>query len=327
MRSTTLFLTTMALACLSLLFSCSKVSAPLAMKSVGIHEVGAYSATCCVEATPKDDNEIVKRGICWSRKTEPTICDSVVYNNNKIGSYECRIVGLRPNTKYHVRAFVMADDAVTYGKEATFTTRAPYRISILGDSYSTFEGHLTPDTNLSWYPYAPSDCNDVDAVEKTWWHRLIAEKMMRLEVNNSFSGATICNMDAGHATYSFLSRMDALGHPDVIVIFGATNDDWKEAQIGDYQYDKWTAEDLTAFRPAMAQLCDYLPKQHPSAYIYFVLNSELGAEITESVQVITAHYGIPCVNLHDIQKQWKHPSTLGMEAIANQVMDAMRELR
>ena len=58
-------------------------------------------------------------------------------------------------------------------------------------------------------------------------HKFIKENNYRLCVNNSFSGATICNTGYNQADYSdrsFITRMDKLGCPDIIFIFGATND-------------------------------------------------------------------------------------------------------
>ncbi len=60
-------------------------------------------------------------------------------------------------------------------------------ISILGDSYSTFEGYLQPDTNSIWYYVSPRQQTDVTSVKKqTWWHKFIKENNYRLCVNNSF---------------------------------------------------------------------------------------------------------------------------------------------
>ena len=42
--------------------------------------------------------------------------------------------------------------------------------SVLGDSYSTFEGYI-PEGNAWWYSSSPQGPNDVVKVEDTWWHR------------------------------------------------------------------------------------------------------------------------------------------------------------
>ena len=51
-------------------------------------------------------------------------------------------------------------------------------VSILGDSYSTFQGYLQPDTNYVWYNAGKHDNTDVTAVQQTWWHRLISSVSM-----------------------------------------------------------------------------------------------------------------------------------------------------
>ena len=160
------------------------------------------------------------------------------------------------------------------------------RISILGDSYSTFVGWVVPDTNLIWYYPTESQYhqkgNDVCAVEQTWWHQVIMRMGAKLERNNAYSGATICytgyrpKKDMPHADYSdraFITRSNWLGNPDVILVCGATNDSWCGAPIGDYIFGNWTDKQLYSFRPAMAKLLYDLKGNYPKARIVFILNS------------------------------------------------------
>lgn len=89
-------------------------------------------------------------------------------------------------------------------------------VSILGDSYSTFENYLQPDTNAVWYFQQPRKNNDVRSVDQTWWYKFIKESGYRLCVNNSFSGATICHTGYRKEDYSdrsFVTRMNNLGCP------------------------------------------------------------------------------------------------------------------
>lgn len=81
------------------------------------------------------------------------------------------------------------------------------------------------------------------SVRNTWWHQFIKENNYRLCVNNSFSGATICHTGYRSEDYSdrsFITRMKALGCPDIIFIFGATNDYWAKSPLGEYQYADWS---------------------------------------------------------------------------------------
>ena len=196
-------------------------------------------------------------------------------------------------------------------------------VTIFGDSYSTFEGYLMPENNLTWYflDRQVKD-NDVVAVEQTWWHQLLKKNGWRLCMNNSYSGSTISSSGYGKADYSdrsFVTRSTNLGNPDIIFIFGATNDSWVPSPIGDYKYSGWTQEDLKSFRPSLAKMLDFMTKRYLGVEMYFILNSELSDVINASVFTICDHYKVPVIVLHDIEKKAGHPSIAGMKAIAEQV--------
>ena len=201
-------------------------------------------------------------------------------------------------------------------------------VSILGDSYSTFQGYLQPDTNAVWYWDSPEAQNtDVHSVRETWWHQFIKKNGYRLCVNNSFSGSTICNSGykrdkpdyADYSDRSFVTRMKNLGCPDIIFVFGGTNDSWAGSPIGEYKYAGWMTEDLYAFRPAMAKMLSFMVDYYPNVEIYFLLNDGLKEEINESVKTVCAYYQIPCIELKEIDKINGHPSIKGMKQICEQI--------
>lgn len=203
---------------------------------------------------------------------------------------------------------------------------AQKKVSILGDSYSTYGGYVSPETNLCWYngtDRAPGKNNDVDSVEQTWWYQLIdADKNLILERNNSYSGATVCCTGYRKEDYSdraFISRVNNLGEPDIIIVLGGTNDSWAKSPVGEFKYSGWSKQDLMTFRPAFAYMLDRLKALYPDATILNVVNSELSDEVTSSQQAICDHYGVQCILLRDIDKQWGHPSIKGMKAIADQI--------
>ncbi|MBR6263418.1 MAG: hypothetical protein IKR05_09390 [Prevotella sp.] len=200
-------------------------------------------------------------------------------------------------------------------------------ISILGDSYSTFEGYVTPSTNEMWYYEQPGNRTDVDDVTQTWWWQVAHEGGFRICVNNSYSGSTIGYQGYDGNDYSdrsFITRMDNIGNPDIILIFGATNDSWAGEPVGEYKYEGWKKGDFYFFRPAMAFLLDHITKRYPNVKVYFLLNSELREEINASCIAICKHYNIPCIQLHDIHKINGHPSKEGMKAISKQVLEAIK---
>lgn len=198
-------------------------------------------------------------------------------------------------------------------------------VSILGDSYSTFEGYLSPSSNSIWYFADPQrDLTDVEDVTETWWHLLISEGGYRLERNNSFSGSTVCNTGYKGADYtdrSFITRMDDLGSPDVIFIFGATNDSWANVPLGEVPASVAhpSAEELYSFRPALAYMLSHMQKRYPNTRIIYLINDGLKPEITSSIIEACDTYGIPYVELQGISKTAGHPNRAGMRQIADQV--------
>ena len=97
--------------------------------------------------------------------------------------------------------------------------------------------------------------------------------------------------------------MDQLSCPDVIFVFGATNDCWAGSPLGEYRVWDGLKDDLYKFRPAMAYMLDHMIDRYPNVEIYFLLNSGLKEEFNESVRTICRHYNIDCIELHDIDKK------------------------
>lgn len=196
------------------------------------------------------------------------------------------------------------------------------KVSILGDSYSTYKGHVSPSTNEIWYADSMSYKNDVHDVKQTWWWILTEGMGWKLEKNNSYSGATICNRGYNGRDFthrSFVTRMKNIGNPDILLIFGGTNDCWAGAPIGEYKYSNWSEADLYTFRPAFAYMLDYLKKNHPQTRIINICNSDLKGAYNPSMAEICKHYKVENLQLHDIDKQHSHPSIAGMKEIAKQI--------
>ena len=109
----------------------------------------------------------------------------------------------------------------------------------------------------------------------------------------------------------------------MLVILGGTNDSWAGAPVGEFKYEDFQTEDLYYYRPALAKLLQDAKQRYPKARLLFVMNSELREDITESSQEICAHYGVPFLQLHDIEKKAGHPNVEGMKSIATQVLSVL----
>ena len=202
------------------------------------------------------------------------------------------------------------------------------KVSILGDSYSTYEGYVEPATNWVWYFAEPRvDTTDVDDVKQTWWYRFIKDNGYRLEKNNSYSGSTVCNTGYDGADYSgisFISRMDNLGCPDIILIFGATNDSWANVPLGEMKYSKWTPEDLKEFRPALCYMLSHMSNRYLNTEIVYLINDGLKAEVTDAIKEACDRFDIKYLELKDIDKTAGHPNINGMRQISQQLTKALK---
>ena len=214
-------------------------------------------------------------------------------------------------------------------------------IFILGDSYSTFAGHI-PEGFASYYfengPHylvahpdeaKPSE-RDVHKVEETWWYTL-AKENGRLIHNCSWSGTTICNTGYGgcdNSKVSFIARLEKLldegffekNKIDTLLLFGGTNDSWSNAPLGEAKYSDWTKDDLYCVLPAFNYLIDVLKTRLPEVKVYCILNTWLKPEIDEHYTAVCEKCGVDLIKLHDIDKICGHPTTLGMASIKDQIL-------
>lgn len=204
-------------------------------------------------------------------------------------------------------------------------------VVILGDSYSTFDGYIPP--HQAFYYPNPEKVPGLTRVEETWWHQLTERRGMRILKNDSYSGSTVCNhtRDGQPPESAFISRMhvslsdEGIGgeKPDVILIFGGTNDSWLDREIGENKYAGWTQEELYRVLPAYCHLLDYVVRQNPGARILCIVNDALKPEIHAGIVEAAAHYGVQAVELEEIEKEFGHPNVRGMAQIAEQVDRAL----
>ena len=205
--------------------------------------------------------------------------------------------------------------------------------SIIGDSYSSFKGYMANANAATWYPASDhnmNDTNDVENVEQTWWYKFANKYNSRLLENNSWSGSTIAydgyseGLEDGKET-SFIQRMSLLTTPQLILIYGGTNDSWvagdtkRDDFLGEYKYSDFSESDFIYFRPALAYLLDKLKHKHIGAKIIFMLNASLN-NIKESVHEICAHYEIGVCEITGIALAHSHPTDEGMTSIAEQLI-------
>jgi hypothetical protein len=67
---------------------------------------------------------ILGKGVCWSTKEQPTVDDNKTSDGAIMQNYTSTITGLKSNTSYYVRTYVISNtQTIYYGNDVTFTTK------------------------------------------------------------------------------------------------------------------------------------------------------------------------------------------------------------
>ena len=171
---------------------------------------------------------------------------SFYYNSNGVYALSGNSIGVNVNgTK-------VFDKSIYAGKT----------LSILGDSISTYAGYI-PSENATYYPSAT-----VDAVKKTWWHKLLTALNMTLKVNNSWSGSRVTTTD-GENSAGCMSRCENLGdNPDVIIVWLGINDFNGEVSLGSYDGTTSISEDTTTFTDAYAIMLNKILTKYKTSEVW-----------------------------------------------------------
>ena len=213
------------------------------------------------------------------------------------------------------------------------------KVSVIGDSISTFKGWCDTTKGGAYYPKSDGD---VSSVTDTWWHKLIYDKMSTgtFEKNISAGNTTIVQNTTGDSSaywygWDFGTRLQQLGigEPDVVLIHGGTND---------YGHTSWynTSEELisgvamnassfpseatdalnalfaaadaattvseadaldgTTFCSAYIRLIKMIQTRHPSAKVVCVIGDYLRQGQADAIKLIAQHFGDDKVRVADM---------------------------
>ncbi|HJA93645.1 MAG TPA: SGNH/GDSL hydrolase family protein [Candidatus Eisenbergiella merdipullorum] len=233
------------------------------------------------------------------------------------------------------------------------------KLSILGDSISTFDGYIPTDYNI-FYPGS----GDISTVEKTWWWQVMNKTGMELNANASSSNTTITgdSLDTtGSAPGCSTKRMidltpgDDGPAPDILIVFMGTNDFLRSVELGTFTEPSKQDEGIVNnFCDAYELMIQKLNALYPNAEIYYctLLETNAGdvdeypqsypstnkngntigdfnAEIATiasaySYQVIDVHNcGITYETLDQYTSDGVHPNAEGAKLIAEYVTNAL----
>jgi lysophospholipase L1-like esterase len=118
-----------------LLHSCKKDKAtPPILTTTEPTSITQKTVTSGGNITSDGGEDIIVAGICWSTSTGTSVKDNHTNDAKEVGSFESKLTGLTPNTKYYLKAYVYTKAAVSYGNEVSFTT-----LPIAGATLTTTE--------------------------------------------------------------------------------------------------------------------------------------------------------------------------------------------
>lgn len=110
--------------------------------------------------------------------------------------------------------------------------KSKLKISIMGDSISTFEGFNPPNYHV-YYTLTMAKANGLQSVDDTWWKQVIDGLEGELCVNDSYSGSFVVGNGVKPACSQ--QRCGGLHYrdntPDIILVYMGTNDRGNRVEI------------------------------------------------------------------------------------------------
>lgn len=205
----------------------------------------------------------------------------------------------------------------------------PLRLGILGDSISTFKG-IIPSSHRAYYPTTNAACADVDSWEKTYWGHLVNDYWhCELDVNSAWSGSCVAAGDPTVVRTPFVERCSLFQNPDVIILFGGTNDCQPERKIALGSFDYTSSPDklnkYARFRESYIWVIKTLQANYPEAQIICIVGNHIDGEYGNSVKSIAETMGLPYVDFRGDQKvtlyEQLHPNAAGHAHMAQRIYE------
>lgn len=87
-----------------------------------ILDVTGVSATCDGRVVFDGGLDVTVKGVCWGIAPEPDLQGNHTVAGSGLGSFQCLLTNLSPNTTYYVRAYATSSGGTGFGAEKIFTT-------------------------------------------------------------------------------------------------------------------------------------------------------------------------------------------------------------
>ncbi len=205
------------------------------------------------------------------------------------------------------------------------------KVSLLGDSISTYQGFMLADESYSMNKFYPvlGTAPQVSNEQLTWWWRLIYDKMSdtRLEFDNAYSGSSVTYTDVkidGMASFDHRCNTNSIqkraldygvGSPDILFFYAGRNDfgvfgDKTDLLLGDYSepsletaYDSSRETLFNNYSQGAVAILRNFHNDHPAAKILMIMHDQMSDGYEDAANAVcTFMAGKGCdirlVNLH-----------------------------
>ena len=193
------------------------------------------------------------------------------------------------------------------------------KISILGDSISTFAEYIPKDYKF----FYPQPYGDVRNVYQTWWMQVINGLGAGLYVNNAYGGSTVCNFDQFSTSND--KRLSTLkindNSADVVIIFMGSNDCGSQYVTANSFEEAYIA--MINKIKAMSPETEIIVSNLPISNLYTI---DFQYELNQIIRKCAKEFNLKLIDisgldLRDYLIDKAHPNSTGMRALGNAFLD------
>lgn len=243
----------------------------------------------------------------------------------------------------------------TVNPSSIITKFSGLKLSILGDSISTFDDYIPRDYNV-FYPQN----SGIPMVEGTWWYQVLNATGMRLCSNASSANTNVLGnsmaLDGSAPGCSFRRIMDLSdidgSAPDVIIIYMGVNDFARDFPVGSFRNPSIQSEGTPAtFSSAYELMVQKIKAFYPNASVYCCTlfardpglrdknnipvnrNGNTIMDYNKQIKAIAAAYGASVIDVYNcgitydnlpiFTSDGVHPNLPGAQLFANCVLTAL----
>ncbi len=103
------------------------------VKTWYVREITHNAAVASGQVLSSGGQTVVERGICYGTELGPTVDGMHVVSGSGMGSFDCPLTDLSPETQYWVRAYAVCTNGVYYGGQLEFNTEPlPMEVRTIG---------------------------------------------------------------------------------------------------------------------------------------------------------------------------------------------------